>query len=334
MHVNSALSFCATAIAFYFIIYRSPKSFGNYKWYLLNIAACSFAFDIYMTFFYVPQPLFPAMVICTKGILQPLGYLYGGVVGFYLFITFFGACSMSVVWAFAYRLAVLYNSEKRITSKRFITFMVLSQALYEAPTLVIYTMAILDRKAVEDALLAKYPLIEPYLIGQSCCAAAFDASPFSMAFMVVCAIQFALCLPIPSVILYMCHKVLKNSESQLTEKTKRMHRELLFSLIFQLLVPFSTLIVPFLICSIFILFEVNHVQPIFKTLFLSGTTHSFFNTVMMLALVAPYRHCIMRRVGISRGGQSVTTIRDRTPTVRPGTSKVKPIVVEGTTACS
>lgn len=38
MHVNSALSFCATAIAFYFIIYRSPKSFGNYKWYLLNIA--------------------------------------------------------------------------------------------------------------------------------------------------------------------------------------------------------------------------------------------------------------------------------------------------------
>ena len=38
MHVNSALSFCATAVAFYFIICRSPKSFGNYKWYLLNIA--------------------------------------------------------------------------------------------------------------------------------------------------------------------------------------------------------------------------------------------------------------------------------------------------------
>lgn len=61
---------------------------------------------------------------------------------------------MSVVWAFAYRLAVLYNSEKLITSKRFISFMVLSQVLYEAPTLVIYTIAILDRKAVEDALLA------------------------------------------------------------------------------------------------------------------------------------------------------------------------------------
>lgn len=38
LHVNSAISFCATVVAFYYIIWKSPRSFGNYKWFLLNIA--------------------------------------------------------------------------------------------------------------------------------------------------------------------------------------------------------------------------------------------------------------------------------------------------------
>lgn len=60
---------------------------------------------------------------------------------------------MAVIWAFAYRLAVLWNCEQLITSKRFIAAMVATQALYEAPTLGMYTLSILDRQAVEEAIL-------------------------------------------------------------------------------------------------------------------------------------------------------------------------------------
>lgn len=38
LHVNTVLSCFSSAVAFYFIVARSPPSIGVYKWYLLNIS--------------------------------------------------------------------------------------------------------------------------------------------------------------------------------------------------------------------------------------------------------------------------------------------------------
>ncbi len=115
-----------------------------------SVKACSYLFDVYMTYFYVPQPLFPAMVICTKGLLEPLGWLYGGIGGFYGFIVLFGACSMSIVWAFAYRYTLVTNRAHLLNCPLGVTLMALGQVFYEAPTLFFYTLSILDREAVVE----------------------------------------------------------------------------------------------------------------------------------------------------------------------------------------
>ena len=54
-----------------FLIWKkSPTVFGPYKYFLFNIAFWSFVFDIHMTVFYQPKPLFPALLLCQGGIFK------------------------------------------------------------------------------------------------------------------------------------------------------------------------------------------------------------------------------------------------------------------------
>ncbi|KAH7712302.1 SRI-2 protein [Aphelenchoides avenae] len=236
LHFNSALSVISTVIALYFICFKSTPSIGTYKWYLLNIAACSFLFDFYMAFVYVPQPLLPAMVICTKGFLEPLGWK-GGVAAFHFFLIFFGACALSIMWAFGYRLAVLTNRERLINSKLGVLVMALSQLLYQTPTLVVYDLSIRDHEAVVDAIVAKYPLIKQYFVNHSCTSTAFEASPLSIWFMSMCTVQYALVVPISVVLIVLCFSALNARRKDMSEKSVQMHRQLLISLLFQVKRP-------------------------------------------------------------------------------------------------
>lgn len=43
----------------------------------------------------------------------------------------FGMCSMSIIWAFAYRLALLKNKEKLLNSPLGITIILITQTCYE-----------------------------------------------------------------------------------------------------------------------------------------------------------------------------------------------------------
>ncbi|KAI1717490.1 serpentine type 7TM GPCR chemoreceptor srh domain-containing protein [Ditylenchus destructor] len=305
MHFNSAISMLSTLLAIYFIICKSPSAIGNYKWYLFNISAMSFVFDFAMTFIYLPQPLFPSLVMCTKGLLQPFGFVMGGLLGFYMFIGFFGMCSMSVTWAFAYRLFLLTNKEHFINSALGISIIALTQIFYETPTIVLYGISTFtpSHEYVLEIAYAKFPKIKPFVHNKSCAVVAFEANNWALAFMISCALQFSFNIPVNLALLYASFHTLHKRQAEMSAKTAKMHRQLLRSLIWQMLVPFCTLLVPFSIMSVLVLLQVENVEFFMKLLFLVGTLHSFFNSLAMIFHIHPYRNaaramvmrCLMRR---------------------------------------
>jgi hypothetical protein len=86
-----------SALAIYFILFKSPKSIGKYKWYLLNITVrhfpviskniisiqiWSFVYDFYMTTVEMPMTLLPSPTMCSRGLLRNGGWIYGGLIGY------------------------------------------------------------------------------------------------------------------------------------------------------------------------------------------------------------------------------------------------------------
>jgi hypothetical protein len=70
IHINGVSSIFTTVLSVYMILYRSTPQMVRYKWYLLNIVFWSTFLDLYLSFFYTPQILFPALGMCTQGWLS------------------------------------------------------------------------------------------------------------------------------------------------------------------------------------------------------------------------------------------------------------------------
>jgi hypothetical protein len=94
-----------------------------------------------------------------------------------------GACAMTVVFAFAYRWAILTGRESKINSWWGILLMGMIQLFYELPTTLLYVFACYDRPIVLEALYKHYPNIRPFMERYSCSGAAFEASPITVPFM-------------------------------------------------------------------------------------------------------------------------------------------------------
>uniref|UniRef100_A0AC35GDV3 G protein-coupled receptor n=1 Tax=Panagrolaimus sp. PS1159 TaxID=55785 RepID=A0AC35GDV3_9BILA len=80
----------------------------------------------------------------------------------------------------------------------------------------------------------------------------------------------------------------------MSEKTYRMHRQLLITLIFQLLVPTITLFAPYSIVTAFIIAGAEDFGWLSQTSIIFGSLHSTLNTCMMLYFIQPYRQAVFK----------------------------------------
>jgi hypothetical protein len=76
-------------------------------------------------------------------------------------------CSMSIMWAFVYRYTILISKDHLLNSAGGIAIMGLGMVCYEVPTIILYSLSMLDREAVVEAIYAvltssfPLPCIEP-----------------------------------------------------------------------------------------------------------------------------------------------------------------------------
>ena len=111
-------------------------------------------------------------------------------------------------------------------------------------------------------------------------------------------------------LIYKCFQTLNKQRGIMSEITFKFQKQLIVSLIFQFMIPSSTLFLPFILvaslatlevpnitCTLFnILAFLNIIVPlgIYQGLVLIGTLHSFSNTLMMIVTIKPYRVAVIR----------------------------------------
>ncbi|KAI1725983.1 serpentine type 7TM GPCR chemoreceptor sri domain-containing protein [Ditylenchus destructor] len=110
---------------------------GNYRYFLLNMMQASFILDIYLTVFMQPYPLMPISGYCILGLLTHAGRFWGAIMGVIIMIEFLGIVGASVLTAALYRLAAVYDWQKRMLTKRAIVFFVLAHIFLVSPLLII-----------------------------------------------------------------------------------------------------------------------------------------------------------------------------------------------------
>uniref|UniRef100_A0A914NZ98 Uncharacterized protein n=1 Tax=Panagrolaimus davidi TaxID=227884 RepID=A0A914NZ98_9BILA len=181
-----------------------------------------------------------------------------------------------------------------MTSKKVIIWLGALHIIYMFPTIAFYLLSIGNRKDTEKFLIKKWPGIEKHFyFSEACSALSFEVTYFSYAFLVSCVIQFTLIIPAACWLIWKCFNTLMNKRQLMSMRTYRMHYQLLVTLVCQLLVPLSTLILPNTFNALVTLFEIQGLQTIPQVLFILATLHSPLNTIMMLILIKPYRKYIV-----------------------------------------
>ncbi|KAF1753570.1 hypothetical protein GCK72_020127 [Caenorhabditis remanei] len=61
LHLVTCISLPLHSVGFYCILYKTPPRMNSMKWLLINLHFWCFLFDIILSIFAIPYPLFPAM---------------------------------------------------------------------------------------------------------------------------------------------------------------------------------------------------------------------------------------------------------------------------------
>ena len=79
LYFNGTVDLFFGILAMLLIMFKSPKVFGVYKYFLFNISFWALCFDFYTTILYGPKIFFPALVMCPGGLLasksNTVGYI-------------------------------------------------------------------------------------------------------------------------------------------------------------------------------------------------------------------------------------------------------------------
>ncbi|EFO95532.1 CRE-SRH-250 protein [Caenorhabditis remanei] len=107
LHLVTCISLPLHSVGFYCILYKTPPRMNSMKWLLINLHFWCFLFDIILSIFAIPYPLFPAMAGYGLGIIDSPGLL------FYLIVTVITATSTSVYAILENRFYVMFAENSR-----------------------------------------------------------------------------------------------------------------------------------------------------------------------------------------------------------------------------
>uniref|UniRef100_A0AC35G9K2 Uncharacterized protein n=1 Tax=Panagrolaimus sp. PS1159 TaxID=55785 RepID=A0AC35G9K2_9BILA len=246
---------------------------------------------------YTPRLLFPALVMCPTGLLSTKHNIVG-YIAFWLFLTFFGCSTVAVLSAFLYRYIALKSKLRKFLSPKWLIILGILHVTYELPTIILYALGISNRNEIDKAVLMQRPNIAPYYNGIGCASIHFDVTPFPFLFMLSCIAAFTLGVPIVVTLVLKSFSTLKKQRNLMSPKTYKMHHQLLTTLIFQLLVPITTLFGPFIVNSLLVMAGAENIAWLMQSAFVLGTLHSSFNTLMMFYFIQPYRQAFLRLLKI------------------------------------
>ncbi|KAI1719824.1 serpentine type 7TM GPCR chemoreceptor srh domain-containing protein [Ditylenchus destructor] len=255
MHINTVLALVADSFAAYLIMSRASTTIGVYKWFLLNIVVTSLVFDVYITLFMSPFPLYPAVGYCSTGLFKYFGLLWGAAVPFAI-----------------YRLTAVFNTQRYMTTKWAIITIAATQILFPLPTITLASLVAQqfarDQSKILAASLQTYPKLDEIINSELCIFASFTTDYPLMTWTIASSIlQIVICAAVGITVTIMSFVHLNLRKKHMSRRSFQLHRQLILSLAMQFAVPGN-------------LVEIG-VQV--------ATSHSLLNTITMIVFTKPYR---------------------------------------------
>ena len=169
--------------------------------------------------------------------------------------------------------------------------MILLHIFYNSLSLASYLSAAYDKSTIIKLLIQDYPNAQFYIENLSCVMLHPKASwPSSLVHVSVALFCFTISIPIVGILIYKTIEGLNRNRQYMSAISYRMHKRMLKVLVFQLLIPTCTVIIPST-TAIFIWYMSSEAVPqgTVQIGFILATTHSFTNAMMMLYFFPVYR---------------------------------------------
>ncbi|KAI1706714.1 serpentine type 7TM GPCR chemoreceptor srh domain-containing protein [Ditylenchus destructor] len=272
-------------------MFHTPTSMKIYKWFLLNISICSYLLDIFLTIIFIPLPIFPVLGGCALGIISPLRS-FAPYLAWFIYTQLLSMCGISIMFALLFRLAAIYGRTELFEKKSVMLGLVAFQVFYPLP--LVYAVRWVHPNENEASLLVKrdHPYAYAFYSTHSCTLLAIDVAHLLPYFYLALALMTVIML-IYFVSIGFIARGLKRMKSVRSEKTYQMHKTLSVSLLFQFIVPICMIVSADLTFSVAVLFKLSSAQTIFYVTFIFSTLHTTANSVLMIALIRPYRDALI-----------------------------------------
>ena len=119
----------------------------------------------------------------------------------------------------------------------------------------------------------------------------FDVgAPYNLLYCVSFLICCSAAVPVIIFMISGIKDLLKKQRSTISHKTYMMHKELLKTLIFQMMIPLFILTIPSVAFIVLIACNIETTPYLFQVIWISVSCHSTMNTVMMVYFIKPYRY--------------------------------------------
>ncbi|KAH7715394.1 hypothetical protein AAVH_17228 [Aphelenchoides avenae] len=159
MYACASISILANLVGFYLIVRHSPPSMALYRWCLLDISVCSLLFDLHVSIFYQPLPLFPVPLLCTAGAARYLPPYYSTVSQISVTTITTGFLAASIFTAFFFRLLAIYNRQQLMKKPATMAFLAFVHFAGMIPIAIATASILRDDTPLREALRMKAPTL-------------------------------------------------------------------------------------------------------------------------------------------------------------------------------
>ncbi|KAE9549379.1 hypothetical protein FO519_007407 [Halicephalobus sp. NKZ332] len=278
--------------AMFVVVFRSPKSMREYRWFLALFIWWDFWFDVFLGLMMTPRIISPAPAVVIHG-FSALFFPYFGEVVAKIVVGCVVMCSVSMieteVLCLFYRLSVIQQDKKKhdafMSWKSMAWFQISGGAL--ALGITIPLVGTLAGEEEIRILLKSYPMVE--FASDAFITYLNILNPQFAYVGLAIVVAFAVAEITSFITAFFIIKNLRKNSKKYSTTTYRMHLRLTILLVIQLIIPILTFIIPVITEVIFLLN--NTVTSNFTTMvgFVILMSYPLSNCLLLIFYIRPYR---------------------------------------------
>ncbi|CAL2043581.1 unnamed protein product [Caenorhabditis brenneri] len=230
------------ALAFWILIFKSPSHFNNYRNYLVSHIFSGLLLEVHMGMIWKVTVVLPIPIMCSNNFFAEYAPIVFQFLPLCLIYT-----GTSIISLFVYRMeAVIIHREERSILRKCVIYLRFLFFISIIVVLIFTALIYPDLKYQKEYKLKmeqRFGKFQPYMWCDNCFFFNFDSNLFRW-FFNVCAVAVVLGASIGALSLFLTVKCINSVKTQLSAKTKQLHRNFLVSLVISAAIHAGCILIP------------------------------------------------------------------------------------------